>query len=392
MKVLHISSGNLYGGIESMLVTMARHRDECEGLEQEFGLCFEGRVAKELRSTGVRMHVFGDVRLSRPFSVRRARRRLDEVLRNSSFDAVVCHGPWSLAVYGATIRATGVPVVFWAHDAHSGRHWIERLAAFKSPALVIANSAFSARAAAVWLPTVPRRVIHCPVANTDASIAKRSRADVRAELDTPLDSTVVMLAGRMEAWKGHSDLLGALATTADNARWFCWIAGGPQRVSEFEYAESLVRLASELGISQRVRFCGQRQDVPSLLAAADVYCQQNARPEPFGISFVEAMSSGLPVVSTAIGGALEIVDESCGFLVRPGDRQALAQVLRQLIDDPALRSRLGRSGQSRAIALCSPRGRLADFAMALVHVASCARGSVGAEPAGIANAATETAR
>ena len=74
-------------------------------------------------------------------------------------------------------------------------------------------------------------------------------------------------------------------------------------------------MATELGISDRVRFAGQRDDVPGLLAAADVFCQPNTGPEPFGIAYVEALWSRLPVVATQFGGAQEIVDDSCGLLV-----------------------------------------------------------------------------
>ena len=69
-----------------------------------------------------------------------------------------------------------------------------------------------------------------------------------------------------------------------------------------------------------MRWLGQRRDVPELLAAADIYCQPNVGAEPFGIVFVEALYTGLPVVTTALGGALEIIDASCGVLVPPGAR------------------------------------------------------------------------
>ncbi len=75
-----------------------------------------------------------------------------------------------------------------------------------------------------------------------------------------------------------------------------------------------------------------------LLAAADIHCQPNTGPEPFGITFIEALYAGLPVVTTSIGGALEIVDGSCGMLVEPNDPAALAGALRRLIEDRELRA------------------------------------------------------
>ena len=100
LRVLHLSAGNLYGGVETMLTTMARLRHLCEGMEPCFGVCFEGRLSQELRDAGVPVHVLGAVRISRPWTVWRARRRLRKLLSEENFDAVVCHMAWPLVVFG----------------------------------------------------------------------------------------------------------------------------------------------------------------------------------------------------------------------------------------------------------------------------------------------------
>jgi glycosyltransferase involved in cell wall biosynthesis len=109
-----------------------------------------------------------------------------------------------------------------------------------------------------------------------------------------------------------------------------------------------------MGLGERVRFLGQRTDVSELLEAADIFCQPNQTPDSFGISFIEALWAGRPVVTSALGGALEIVDESCGFLVQPGDAAGLAACLGPLIEQQELRSRLGLHGPARALELCNP--------------------------------------
>jgi glycosyltransferase involved in cell wall biosynthesis len=123
-----------------------------------------------------------------------------------------------------------------------------------------------------------------------------------------------------------------------------------------------------------VKFVGQRSDVPELLAAADVHCQPNAGPEPFGIAFVEALYAGLPVVSTRLGGAAEILDASCGVLVPPADPAALAAALGALIDDPGARARLGAAGPARAAHLCDPAAALGRLEGLLAGVAAAPRG------------------
>src|SRR5579872_7051110 len=104
MRVLHVSSGNLFGGIEIMLLTVARHRASCSEMEPHVALAFEGRLSRELTETGVPVHLLGSVRASRPHTVLRARRRLRDLLRRVGFDVVVCHAPWSHAVFGSAVQ------------------------------------------------------------------------------------------------------------------------------------------------------------------------------------------------------------------------------------------------------------------------------------------------
>ncbi|MET0648722.1 MAG: glycosyltransferase, partial [Pyrinomonadaceae bacterium] len=99
MRVLHVHSGNLYGGVETMLSTVARRRDACPGMEPHFALCFEGRLSEELEASRARVHHLPDVRVSRPATVMRARKALAALLRDEKFDVVICHSSWSHAIF-----------------------------------------------------------------------------------------------------------------------------------------------------------------------------------------------------------------------------------------------------------------------------------------------------
>jgi glycosyltransferase involved in cell wall biosynthesis len=188
---------------------------------------------------------------------------------------------------------------------------------------------------------------------------------VRAEFATAPDAVVVIQVSRMEEWKGHRLHLNALARLNNVPGWTCWMVGGAQRPPEARYLEGLRAEAAALGIGSRVCFLGQHNDVARLLEAADIHCQPNTGPEPFGITFIEALYAGLPVVTTAIGGALEIVDGSCGMLVQPDDSATLAIALKELIENPELRARLGEAGPVRAAALCDPGRQMARLEEAL---------------------------
>lgn len=369
LRVLHISSGNLYGGVETALVALARFRHFCAPMEPEFALCFEGRLSKELSETGVRVHQLGQVRTRKPWTIWAARAHLRTLLSKHHFDVVVCHMAWPMAMFGGTASRSGVPLAFWAHDAAKGTHWLERWASRVSPDIVIGNSQFTTSTVPLLFPDTPCRIVYCPVLTAKPADAGHCRAEIRHDLGVKSDTVAIIQVSRMEAWKGHHLHLDALAKLKDDPRWICWMVGGAQRPIEHEYVQDIQQKAVRLGIGERVRLLGQRSDVPRLLAAADIFSQPNLGAEPFGIVFIEALAAGLPVVTTAMGGPKEIIDDSCGITAPPGNADLIAAALQRLIDSPELRARLGRQGPERARQLCDPAGRIPDLYQALLSIA-----------------------
>jgi glycosyltransferase involved in cell wall biosynthesis len=301
------------------------------------------------------------VRASRPWTVARARRTLAASLRERRPDVAICHGAWSAAVFGPALRRERVPFILFVHDPAQGRHWIERWARLNPPDALIANSRYTAGTTPRLFPQLQPSVYYCPVPTRTPESGERGQ--VRAELGITADRVVILQAARMQAWKGQREHLLSLAKLKDLPQWVAVLAGGPQRPSEVEYFKDLQSLALDLGIQTRVKFLGQRQDVPRLLSAADLYFQPNAAAEPFGIALIEAMLAGLPVVTFRRGGPAEFVTSDVGFAVSPeGDFVA---PLTQLIESAALRAQLGDRAKGHAQRLCDPRGQLPALAQLL---------------------------
>jgi glycosyltransferase involved in cell wall biosynthesis len=392
LKVLHISSGNLYGGVETLLATLARERGSCPETEPRFALCFEGRLSSKLSALATPATILGPARTRAPWTIAQARRKLCRAIEELRPDAGVCHMPWSLAMFGPVLTEMGVPLVFWMHDRAHGMHWIERWAGLRRPDFVICNSHFTAESAPRLFPqgVPPYEVLYYPVAAPEnAAPSAEDALAVRGELKTAGDAVVIVQVSRMEPYKGHSLLLQALGRLAQFPDWVCWIVGGPQTRSQIGYLQRLQADAANAGISDRVRFVGERSDVGRLLDAADIFCQPNMRGEPFGIAFVEALYHRLPVVSTRIGGAVEIVDDSCGRLVEAGSPAHLAGALQDFIRDERLRTELGRGGPARARSICSPQSNLARLA---VIIETCVRAEPRLNAAGPAALGTVSVR
>jgi len=359
MKVLHISAGNLFGGIETVLVTMARERRQCPELRPHFSVCFEDRFSRELRATGAPVDYLGNVRVRNPLTILRARAAMDRLLSQESIDVAICHSPWALGVFAPVVKSHRIPLAFWSHGFVSGRHWLELWAKRMRPSLVICNSYATQANVKKLFPDVPSQVIYAPVSNS---------APIRLQ-GAETKQVVIIQVSRMERWKGHERLLEALAQLKDLHDWVCWVVGGAQTNRESGYEKSLHELAEKLALGDRVEFLGARDDVADLMAQADIFCQPNLSPEPFGIVFIEALQAGIPVVSSMLGGAGEIVNEGCGILVPAGEVPPLANALRSLIENPQMRMRMGQAGPDRARALCDPAnqlGRLREILQSLL--------------------------
>lgn len=370
-----MNAGNMIGGVESVLLTMAEFADTCPPLQQEFALAFDGTFAHSLRDLGATVHILPPVHLRNPLSLLRTRRALRQLLRSGKYDAVISHSTWCQVVYASTVAKAAIPLVFWMHNDFDG-HWLQRIAAYYPPQFAICNSEFTRSSLSNVYPDVLNEVQY-PVCCAPRNNASRND-DLRRQLGVPQNSVVILMASRMDSWKGHLNLLRAAAEIRTNTDWMIWIAGAPQTAAERAYFDLVQSTVQQWKLEERVRFLGHRNDIPDVLRACDIYCQPNEKPEPFGVIFIEAMQAGVPVVTYGMGGAREILNEETGLLVAPGDIAGLAAALANLIEDAPLRTKLGVAGIGRAESLCNPErqiGRVYETLLPLCQKKRMAHGN-----------------
>jgi glycosyltransferase involved in cell wall biosynthesis len=174
----------------------------------------------------------------------------------------------------------------------------------------------------------------------------------RAALDTPEGVPLLLGMGRLHAHKAHDVSLRALTRLPDA---FLWIAGtGPLEAE-------LKALAVDLGVAERVRFLGWRDDPWALYRAADL-CLFPSREEPLGNVVIQAWAYGLPVVAAeAVGPAALIRDGEDGRLVPVDDPEALAGAAAAMIGDRALGARLAEAGRTRVTTAFSKAAVVAQW-------------------------------
>ncbi len=171
------------------------------------------------------------------------------------------------------------------------------------------------------------------------------RARVRADLDVPAGALLLVKVANLIPYKGHSDLLKALALAAPRlARPVVVALAG----RDDGIGDALQDEARTLGVLEQVRFLGLRRDVPDILKAADVGLLVS-HEEGFSNAVIEGMAAGLPMLVTDVGGNAEaVIDGECGLVVPPHAPDRLAEALIRLAADDNLRASMGTAGRERA--------------------------------------------
>lgn len=192
-------------------------------------------------------------------------------------------------------------------------------------------------------------VIHNGV-DTQSFRPARSRAEVlarqqlRAELGHGPEDVLLVCVGSFQPVKGQGSLLEAMVRLHQRApRVRALLVGGRP-----DYRAHHVRLAERLGLSGAVQFLGERSDIAEILRASDIFVLPSWS-EGFSNAVLEAMASGLPVVTTDVGGNRAAVTPELGAVVPPGDAARLARALEPLCLDDERRKKAGQAARRAAV-------------------------------------------
>ena len=329
---------------------------------------FEVCVASPAGGIGVeeRLHKVGIPWFEVPLAGRhdhRSFRLLRQLIRERGIDVVHTHCRNADLHGGWAAKSTGVPWV--AHlrglfvDAEGQRassivDLLHRASLRRFPHALLAITD-AVRTTAIEVLGIPsHRVVKAPhgveLSRFLCAVPGR-RAKVRAALGLAEDDLAVLSIGSLGRCKGQDVLIDALARLSPALRIRAFLVGsGPDR-------GALEQRAADQHGKVRIDFLGDRDDVPALLDACDVFAHP-ARWEGFGRVIVEAMAAGRPVVASKVGGIPEIIEDfRSGLLVPPDDSLKLAEALDRLATDRSWAAGLGAAGRRRAQAEFGlPRG------------------------------------
>ena len=191
------------------------------------------------------------------------------------------------------------------------------------------------------------RIVYNPI-DVEAFKHPGDGSGLRSELGLTDQDRVICNVGRLVSWKGQDLFLQAVAEVVQSyPATKALIVGGRKCTASGEaYYQRLLRLVAHLNLSGHVIFTGFRSDIPRIMAASDIVVHSACEPEPFGRVVVEAMAAGRPVIATAAGGVLEIIDDQVnGVTVPLNDAAAMAKAIQKLLLEPERARSMGQRAQ-----------------------------------------------
>lgn len=341
MKILHL--GKFFppdrGGIETHLALLAAGSSAWGDVEVAVA---QGSQPAGLTSIGGAM-----VRRMRTLGVLAATPicpGLLRVIRDARADVIHIHHPNPLAMAAYLASGTRAACVVTYHADIVRQRLLRRLTApivnatlRRSAAIVVASPRLAERSP-VLQPF--RDKCHLVPFGIDARAAAQADPDAVASLRREYGPRIVLAVGRLTAYKGFDQLIRAMSH----------VDASLVIVGDGQLREPLAELIARERLASRVHLAGTVTDVAPYYAACDVFVLPSVtRNEAFGIVQLEAMAMGKPVINTALDSGVTFVCPPgvAGLTVPPRDRDALAAAINRLLDDAALRHRLGDGGRRR---------------------------------------------
>jgi glycosyltransferase involved in cell wall biosynthesis len=340
--VVHLVEALGIGGIERLVATVATGLPVDKYQVQVWCAISGGSIADDLRAKGIEVRILGITSYYNPLSFL----RLARMLRLVRPDIVHTHTYFVNTLGRIAAKLAGIPVIlthvhstYWTYSKRN--LFIEKILSRVTDRIICCSNA------------VKEFVVSHEGVETEKTITIYNGVQVRPgpldrsaiRIKLGLDSTdfVIVTIGSLFAHKGHKYFIEALTRVKKNQRSIKYliVGDGPLR-------ETLHAYVRDSGLEHAVRFIGEKKDIGEFLVSADIYVQPSCAREGLGMSILEAMAYGKPVIATTIGGIPEAVDNGVtGLLVPPGDSAALAEALGVLLHDNSKRENLGREGAGR---------------------------------------------
>lgn len=245
-------------------------------------------------------------------------------------------------------KLLGIPVVAHVRGDQQGSKLMQSL--FKMPDYFIAVSRWvSDSIGRLGVPAEKRTYIYDGIELQKLNVAADGQA-FRRQHQIPENAFVVGLVGLLIAWKGQMLFVEAAKQLLEEMpdAVFALVGGTPEECKAYE--AELRKITEQPGFKGRIVFTGHVSDMAAVYNGLDIVLSASTSPEPLGTMIIEAMTMARPLIAPDHGGAVEMIENGkTGLLFKPGDAQDLAEKIRMLYRDSALRTEVGQSARTHAL-------------------------------------------
>jgi glycosyltransferase involved in cell wall biosynthesis len=336
VKVMECIRQGQVGGGETHMLSLIENMDRSR-FEPVVLSFTDGPMVTRLREMGVRTHI---IHTERPFDFSKWT-RVKELLQQEEVDVVHAHGTRACSNVMWASQSLGLPVVYTVHgwSFHPGQSPLVRQIRMMGEkyltgkaAVNISVSASNRQTGTRYIRNFNSLVINNGIDRNKFDPYKGAFKDIRQELGIPADAMLVVSIARFTSHKQPLTLIKAFQSALSGLPdgHLLLVGDGDQKAEALE----MVNIA---GLNERIHFQPFRQDVPDILAAADVFVLPSLW-EGLPIGLLEAMAMGKAVIATDVDGTKEVVKDGYnGLLIEAGNAGALATALVKLCNDEALR-------------------------------------------------------
>lgn len=347
MKILYLITKSEIGGAQTYVFQLAQFM-KVQGNEVAVMAFPGGRLEEEIKKIGARFYSNEYFKNSfNPIWGFLAIRKIKKVVQEFQPDLVSCNSTVA-GFWGRLAIKNKIPTLFTAHGwgFTPGTSFWRRLVVLAEKLAsnfcqkIICVSDFDRKLALKYKIAPKEKLI---TIHNGVEILN-SKLEITNKFQTPNYKFKIVFTGRLDKPKDPELLLRAFAELPENIKektQINLIGEGPKK-------DKLKKLAQEKNIEEKVEFWGElsRMKVIEILKKSDIFVL-TSNYEGFPITILEAMSCGLPVIASDVGGVKEAVDESCGIIIKRGDKKALKEALEQLLTNPELIQKLGENALKR---------------------------------------------
>ena len=337
LSVLFLESSRNFGGQERRLLNEARWLSE-RGHNIAIAVPVDGIAFQRAASTGLKTF---RVPMRRSFELS-SLYRLIKIIRDHQIDILYSHSGKDSWLGGICSFLTAVPLIRSRELLTPIKH---KTPYNLLPKRILACSEAVKKHLLANGVDGERIFVHYPPVETRkfSGVSYSEIQTLRRELCVNDHFPIIVCVGEFRQEKRQIDLLLALKSLSQKYPSVRLVLVGSGKGSAMLRASAV-----DLGVCDSVLFLGEREDIPAILAIADVFVLVSSS-EPFGMSAVEAMAAGLPVVVTRVGGLVEIVSDGIdGIHVPPMSPEAISEAISRIVRDPGLREGLITKGMIRA--------------------------------------------